>query len=85
MNTLEQAVLFFPLLFVSTAYFKTLAWLPAVFGLVWIIGRFVYLQGYMQAPNKRGTGFMITSLATLGLLILSVWGLVASWLAVHAA
>ena len=85
MNTLEQSVLFFPLLYVSTAYFNTLAWLPAAFGLVWVIGRFVYLQGYMAAPNKRGTGFMITSLATLGLLILSIWGLVVSWMAVHAA
>jgi len=84
MNTLEQSVLFFPLLYVSTAYFNTLAWLPAAFGLVWVIGRFVYLQGYMAAPNKRSTGFMITSLATLGLLILAVWGLVQSWMAVHA-
>ena len=84
MNTLEQSVLFFPLLYVSTAYFNTLAWLPAAFGLVWVIGRFVYLQGYMAAPNKRGTGFMITSLATLGLLILAIWGLVQSWMAVHA-
>jgi len=84
MNTLEQSVLFFPLLYVSTAYFNTLAWLPAAFGLVWVIGRFVYLQGYMAAPNKRSTGFMITSLATLGLLILAIWGLVQSWMAVHA-
>jgi len=85
MNTLEQAVLFFPLLYVATAYFNTLAWLPAAFGLVWIIGRFVYLQGYMRAPNQRGTGFLITVLATFGLLVLSVWGLVQSWMAVHAA
>ena len=84
-NTLEQSVLFFPLLYVSTAYFNTLAWLPAAFGLVWIIGRFVYLQGYMRAPNQRGTGFLITVLATFGLLVLSVWGLVASWMATHAA
>ena len=84
MNTIEQAVLFFPLLYVSTAYFNTLAWLPAAFGLVWVIGRFVYMQGYMAAPNKRGTGFLITSIATLGLLILSIWGLVQSWIAVHA-
>ena len=84
-NTLEQSVLFFPLLYVSTAYFNTLAWLPAAFGLVCVIGRFVYLQGYMAAPNKRGTGFMITSLATLGLLILSIWGLVVPWTAAHAA
>lgn len=83
-NTVEQAVMFFPLLYVSTAYFNTLAWLPAVFGLIWVIGRVIYMQGYMSAPNRRGTGFMIGSLALLGLLVLSIWGLVASWMAVHA-
>ncbi len=49
-----------------------------------MIGRFVYLQGYMASPDKRGTGFTITSLATLGLLILSVIGLVQAWIAVSA-
>ncbi|HXC57269.1 MAG TPA: MAPEG family protein [Rhizomicrobium sp.] len=84
LNTIEQAVLFFPLLWISTSYFHMLAWLPAVFGLIWIVGRFLYMQGYMAAPDKRSTGFLITSLATLGLLILSVIGIVQAWIAVHA-
>ena len=83
-NTVEQAVMFFPLLYVSTAYFNTLAWLPAAFGLLWVIGRLVYMQGYMTAPNRRSTGFLIGTLAMFGLLILSIWGLVQSWMAVHA-
>jgi glutathione S-transferase len=83
-NTLEQFVMFLPLLWLATTYFQSLGWLPAVFGLVWIVGRFMYLQGYMAAPEKRGTGFMITSLATAGLLVLSLIGIVQAWMAVTA-
>lgn len=84
-NTLEQFVIFLPLLWLATVYFHMLPWLPAVFGLVWIIGRLIYMQGYMAAPEKRGPGFGVTLLATLGLLILSLIGIVQSWVAVHAA
>ena len=83
-NTVEQAVVFFPLFFLATAYFHLLAWLPAVFGLVWVIGRFMYLQGYMAAPEKRSTGFLIGAIATLGLLLMAVIGIVQAWIAVHA-
>ncbi len=84
-NTLEQFVMFLPLLWLATTYFQSLGWLPAVFGLVWIVGRFMYLQGYMEAPEKRSTGFIITSLATAGLLVLSIIGIVQAWMAVTAA
>lgn len=84
-NTMEQALLFFPLLWVATNYFRMIGWLPALFGLVWVIGRVLYLQGYMAAPNRRGTGFMITSLGNLGLLILSLIGIVQSWMAATAS
>ena len=84
MNTVEQAVLFFPLLWLATSYFHLLAWLPAVFGLVWIIGRFLYMQGYMAAPEKRSMGFLISLLASAGLLIMAIIGIVQAWIAVHA-
>src|SRR5471030_1621473 len=50
-NTLEQFVMFLPLLWLATSYFKMLPWLPAALGLVWIVGRFMYMQGYMVAPE----------------------------------
>jgi glutathione S-transferase len=81
-NTLEQFVMFLPLLWLATSYFHWLGWLPAAFGLVWVIGRIVYLRGYMAAPEKRSTGFTITSLATAGLLVLSLIGIVQGFLAV---
>jgi len=83
-NTLEQFVMFLPLLWLATRYFEPLPWLPAVLGLVWIIGRILYMNGYVTAPEKRSTGFLITVVATAGLLILSVWGIVEAWMAITA-
>jgi glutathione S-transferase len=85
LNTIEQAVVFFPLLWLATTYFHLLAWLPAVFGLIWVVGRFLYLHGYMEAPEKRSTGFIVTAVATLGLLVLAIIGIVQTWMAVTAA
>ncbi len=45
-----------------------------MFGLIWIVGRVLYLQGYMRAPEQRSTGYLITMLATAGLLVLAVIG-----------
>ncbi|MGH6870971.1 MAG: MAPEG family protein [Rhizomicrobium sp.] len=84
MNTLEQFVMFLPLLWLASAYFRMVGWLPAALGLVWIIGRVLYMQGYMAAPEKRGPGFGIASLATLALLILAVIGIVMDWNAITA-
>jgi len=84
MNTLEQIIVFLPLLWIATVYFRTLAWLPAVLGLVWIVGRILYMQGYMQAPEKRELGFGIAALANLGLLILAIVGIAMSWSAATA-
>jgi glutathione S-transferase len=85
LNTVEQAIMFFPLLWMATRYFHTLGWLPAAFGLVWVIGRFVYLQGYMSAPAKRSTGFLISLVASMGLLVLSIVGVVHTWMVITAS
>ncbi len=84
LNTVEQAIMFFPLLWLATRYFHSLAWLPAAFGLVWVIGRFIYLRGYMKAPDKRSTGFLISLAATVGLLVISIIGIVQTWVVITA-
>jgi glutathione S-transferase len=84
MNTLEQFAIFLPLLWVATAYFNLIGWLAPAFGIVWIIGRFVYMQAYLKDPAKRSAGFGITILASLALLILSVIGIVMAWTATTA-
>lgn len=84
MNTLEQFAIFLPLLWVATVYFTLIGWLAPAFGLLWIIGRFIYMQAYLADPAKRSTGFGITMLASLGLLVLSVIGVVMAWMATTA-
>jgi glutathione S-transferase len=81
MNTLEHLVIFLPLLWLAAMYFRTWAWLPPLLGLVWVVGRALYMTGYMAAPEKRETGFMIAAIALLALLILSIVGIVQSWIA----
>ena len=84
MNTLEQLVIFLPLLWLATVYFHWVGWLPAAIGVLWIIGRLMYMQSYMADPDKRGTGFGITALAQTVLLIMAIAGIVASWAALGA-
>ena len=84
MNTLEQFVMFLPLLWLATALFHDLPWLPAVFGLVWVLGRIMYMNGYMSAPEKRSNGFLVSAIALAALLILSIWGIVETWMALNA-
>jgi glutathione S-transferase len=83
-NTLEFLPIFLPLLWIATTYSPWYGWLPALLGLVWVIGRFLYMTGYMVDPEKRGTGFLISGISLLLLLILSIWGIVNAWTAVNA-
>lgn len=90
MNTLEWLVIFLPFLWLATSYFSPvmsmawLAWLPPIFGLVWIVGRFLYMTGYMAAPDKRSMGFGIAGFAVIGLLIMTIVGIVMQWSALNA-
>ena len=84
-NTLEQLVLFLPLLWLATVLYRDVAWLPALFGLVFLIGRIVYMQRYMSEPKSRGPGILIGMLAMLGLLVLAIIGIVQDWTALSAA
>jgi glutathione S-transferase len=72
MNTLE----WLPLFLVSLWIF-TLAWnsdlVAAGIGVVWIIGRILYLTGYTKAAASRSTGFGIQALAT-GVLLFGALG-----------
>ena len=78
MNTLEWAIVFLPTLWVAEIWFG--GWIPPVTGFVWVVGRVTYMIGYMAAPEKRGTGFMIQAVAELVLLIVAIWGLVHTFL-----
>ena len=66
-NSLEQLVVFIPALFTFSHYVNPL-WAQVV-GVIYIIGRFVFAQGYMVDAKKRGPGFGITFLSNVVLVI----------------
>jgi glutathione S-transferase len=67
MNTLEWLPIFLPSLWLFA-----IAWgsdrIAAAIGLVWIVGRVLYLNGYAKAANARSPGFAVQALATAVLL-----------------
>lgn len=67
MNTIEQLVVFLPSLWLFGYYISPM--IASALGVVFIVGRFVYQNGYMDDPKRRGAGFAIGSFATLALLI----------------
>ena len=79
MNTLEQLPIFLVGLWLATIYFSRLAWLPAALGLLWVLGRFFYMQAYIADPAKRGPGFGISALCEIALVILAIIGIVQAW------
>jgi glutathione S-transferase len=80
MNTLE----WLPLFLVSLWLFA-IAWgndlIAAGIGLVWILGRILYLTGYSKAAEARGPGFGIQALAT-GVLLFGALGKII-WMVVQ--
>jgi uncharacterized MAPEG superfamily protein len=78
MNTLEGAMAFLPALWVAEIWFG--GWVPPVAGFVWVIGRTIYMLGYMAAPEKRETGFIIQAIALVALVLMAGWGVVATLL-----
>ena len=83
MNTLEQVVLFLPVLWLATIYPVVSGYLAPGLGFVWLVGRVLYASGYMAEAAKRSSGFLIAGIALLGLLILSIIGIVHAWLVTH--
>ena len=78
MNTLEWMPIFLPALWLFAIYVGDA--IAATLGVVWIIGRILYMTGYAKAANKRGPGFGIQALAAfalwLGATVSILWRLV---------
>ena len=66
-NTLETLVAFIPGISLF-ALFVNPNW-AAYIGLVYVLGRIVYLRSYVADPSKRGPGFLLTLLPIVVLLI----------------
>lgn len=77
-NTLEQLVVFVPALWLFSRYWSPLV--AAGLGLVFVIGRAIYLKGYIADPAKRVTGVIIGAIAQVILLLGGTVGAVRAWL-----
>lgn len=73
-NTLEWLPLFLASLWLFTMYWP--AWLAAAIGFVWIVGRVMYMQGYIAAANKRSMGFLVQSISVAVLFVGALIGAV---------
>lgn len=72
-NTMEQLVLFLPLMWLFALYVNAL-W-AAGFGAVFLIGRFLYRAEYLKEPSSRSPGFTLTILPSA---VMAVWLLVVA-------
>jgi uncharacterized membrane protein YecN with MAPEG domain len=65
-NTLEWLPIFLASLWLFAIYWDDRV--AAGLGVVWIVGRFLYMTGYSKAAGSRSTGFLIQMGATAALL-----------------
>ena len=69
-NTMEQLVLFLPLVWIVASVFGDM-W-GGIYAAAWVVGRIAYVIGYLADAEKRGAGFLISSLASLAALVGSI-------------
>jgi len=82
MNTLEWLPIFLVSLWAFAVFWDS-DLIAAAIGLVWIVGRVLYLTGYSRAAAARGPGFGIQSLAA-GVLMFGALGRII-WAAIPHA
>ena len=71
-NTVEMLIAFLPALWLAAKY-----WSPAyaaTTGVVYLVGRTMYAQGYVKEPGKRGPGFGLSFTAVVVLIIAALIG-----------
>ncbi|WP_107688169.1 MAPEG family protein [Neisseria wadsworthii] len=73
-NTLEQLVVFLPALFIAAVYWSE--GIIALFGVVYLVGRFIYWRAYTADPQTRAIGFLLTVIPSFVLMIAGLIGAV---------
>jgi uncharacterized MAPEG superfamily protein len=76
MNTLENAVIFLPALWLAAAYFSPRV--AAILGGVWVLARIWFAVAYVRDPETRGAPFVTAFLAWGALMVLAAWGVLTS-------
>ena len=78
-NTLEWLPIFLPAMWLFALYWDERV--AAGLGVVWIVGRFLYMTSYARQASARGPGFGVQALAT-GVLLFGALGRII-WIAVQ--
>ena len=79
MNTVESLIVFLPALWLAARY-----WPPkyaALLGVIYLIGRVVYLVAYVSDPRKRSLGFSLSMVPAIVLVIAALIGAIRAALA----
>lgn len=74
MNTLETLMIFLPALWLAAQYASPL-WMAAL-GAIYLLGRILYLIGYVADPKKRSLGYALSMTPTLVLVLVALVGVV---------
>ena len=80
MNTLEHLPILIPLMWLTVFYFAAYPMAAPALGLLWVVGRILYMNAYLRDPEKRGPGFGLSAVAELLLLVLALFGICAGLL-----
>ncbi len=72
-NTLETLIMFLPALWIAAHYWSA-AWMAAI-GVVYLIGRIVYLLSYVRDPGSRTLGYFLSSAPVIVLIVLGLIGI----------
>lgn len=78
-NTLELLIIFVPALWIAAQYWNPM-WIAAI-GAVYVVGRIVYLRGYVSNPGSRHIGFLLSTVPIVTLILVAVVGVVRALLA----
>ncbi len=76
LNTLELLAFFLPSLWIAARYWG--GYWTAGLGVIYLVGRFVYLRAYVQAPEKRHLGYGLSVGPVFILFLLGLIGVVRS-------
>jgi len=69
-NTAEQLIVFIPAIFLYSHAGNPLV--AAGLGVVYLVGRLVYLRSYVANPKSRGAGFALTFLPSAFMLVVTL-------------
>lgn len=83
LNTLEQMGILLPFLWVAALYPIQPVWIAPLIGVIWLVGRVVYLRRYTADPETRAMPAGIGGLSSLAMFLVAASGVLRAWLASH--